>query len=343
MLNRFRLFLLWMVAFGIAIGWAQSGYAQRSGRGELQHLRDSQAVRAAFRDLAAPISESVVEVLSGGKMVALGTIVGADGWILTKASELSGKLSCRFKDASELPASIIGVHADHDLALLKVEAANLPAVTWKSDADYRLGQWVFTPGVGEEPIAIGVVSVAPRNVPRDRGILGINLEESPDGPRVTQVLPRSAASKAGIQVDDIITHVNGERVTTRATLVDTIRRMWVGDDVTLRIRRGEKEQELTATLGSANSERLEFQNHLGGPLSNRSSGFPAALQHDSPLRPDQCGSPLVDLSGHVVGINIARAGRVHSYAIPASIAQQVLPELQSGKLAPGMGSVGAAR
>lgn len=341
MMSRLRSLLLWTAAFAIAIFWAPSAYAQRQGR--IHYLRDSQAVKAAFRELAGPVSESVVEVLSGGKMVALGTIVGADGWILTKASELSGKLSCRFKDASELPASIVGVHADHDLALLKVEAANLPAVTWKSNADYRLGQWVFTPGVGEEPIAVGVVSVAPRNIPRDRGILGINLDDSPDGPRVTQVLPRSAAAKAGIQVDDIITHLNGERVTSRAMLVDAIRRLWVGDDVTLRIRRGDSEQQLSATLGSANSERLEFQNHLGGPLSNRSSGFPAALQHDSSLRPDQCGSPLVDLSGRVVGINIARAGRVNSYAIPAAIAQQILPELQSGKLAPGMGSVGAPR
>ena len=69
-------------------------------------------------------------------------------------------------------------------------------------------------------------------------------------------------------------------------------------------------------------------------LSNRRSGFATFLQHDTVIKPRDCGGPLVDLEGKTVGINIARAGRVESYAIPSELVKAVLPELKSGKLAP---------
>ena len=42
----------------------------------------------------------------------------------------------------------------------------------------------------------------------------------------------------------------------------------------------------------------------------------------------------MDLDGKVVGINIARAGRVASYALPGEVVWPLLDELKSGKLAP---------
>jgi len=46
-------------------------------------------------------------------------------------------------------------------------------------------------------------------------------------------------------------------------------------------------------------------------------------------RPDQCGGPLIDLDGGVVGINIARAGRVATYAIPAAEMRQIVDRLST--------------
>ncbi len=40
------------------------------------------------------------------------------------------------------------------------------------------------------------------------------------------------------------------------------------------------------------------------------------IAHDSFVLPQQCGSPLVGLDGHVVGINISRSMRVATFAIP---------------------------
>jgi serine protease Do len=52
------------------------------------------------------------------------------------------------------------------------------------------------------------------------------------------------------------------------------------------------------------------------------------------LAPSDCGGPLVDLSGKAIGLNIARAGRVESFALPAALVKKALPDLMSGKLLP---------
>ncbi len=73
---------------------------------------------------------------------------------------------------------------------------------------------------------------------------------------------------------------------------------------------------------------------MAGPLSRRRADFPAVLQHDSVLRPEDCGGVIVDLSGKAVGLNIARAGRIETLALPATILLPLLDDLKSGKLAP---------
>src|SRR5437870_13748813 len=80
--------------------------------------------------------------------------------------------------------------------------------------------------------------------------------------------------------------------------------------------------------------RGDFQNNMGSKLSEKRTGFPNILQHDTVLNPTDCGGPRVDLDGKAVGINIARAGRVESYAIPSDTILALLPDLKTGKLAP---------
>jgi serine protease Do len=41
------------------------------------------------------------------------------------------------------------------------------------------------------------------------------------------------------------------------------------------------------------------------------------LQHDLPLKPRDMGSPLLDLNGNCIGLNIARVDRVTTFALPA--------------------------
>jgi serine protease Do len=103
--------------------------------------------------------------------------------------------------------------------------------------------------------------------------------------------------------------------------------------VPIKVKRDGKELELRATLDKRPSDpglkRSEYQNHLGSDLSNRRSGFPQVLQHDMVIRPRDCGGPVVDLDGRALGINVARAGRVESYAIPAEAVKTLIERLKS--------------
>ncbi len=269
--------------------------------------------------------------------VALGTIVGADGWIVTKASELRGRITCKLREKGQHAAKLIGVSDQYDLAMLKIDADDLPTAAWDNETKYIPGQWVATAGMTEDPLAVGVVSVVRREIPSSPGVLGIKLEDvsmekvKPDGPRIEVIDDGSAAKKAGLKKGDLVTHVNGKQVSDNEQLVRTIRSMQAGANVKLTVRRGEEYLKIDATL---QSRPAAFQDQLGQSLSKRAAGFPAALQHDTVLKPSQCGGPLVGLQGKVLGLNIARAGRVVSYALPSDVVVGLLSDLKSGKLAP---------
>jgi serine protease Do len=187
-------------------------------------------------------------------------------------------------------------------------------------------------------VAIGVVSVGPREIAKEGGVLGIVLEEGGQGVRVTQVMPESGAAKAGILIDDLVTRCNGKDTKDRQTLVTTVRQYGPGDEIELTLLRGGKEMKIKATLSRSiqgwKPDRREVQNNMGGKLSERRHGFPSALQHDSVLQPTECGGPIVDLEGRALGINVARAGRTETYAVPADVVRSLLADLMSGKLAP---------
>jgi len=294
-------------------------------------------VRKAFRDVVDASSRATVSIACDGRTTALGAIVSADGGVLTKASQLSGQIVCRLRDGRELDARIVGVHEKLDLAYLQLDATELPVVPWENGSIPNVGQWLATVGTEEIPVAVGVVSVQKRRLPEQRGVLGVQVERSSDGPRVVRVLPMSAAEKIGLKEGDIIHRVAGASVADENQVADAIGGHEPGETVELEITRGSDRSTLRATLGHPAADLLSrggFMNHLGGRLSRRRSGFPSVLQHDTVLSPEQCGGPLVGLTGRVVGINIARAGRTETYALPAELILPVLADLKSGRLAP---------
>jgi serine protease Do len=321
------------------------------GEDENVPAKTSTQFLAAFREVIVPASRSTVRIQCGGKDSALGTVVGAEGWVLTKASELKSSPVCKLRDGRELPALVVGVHEPTDLALLKIEAKGLTPVEWRSSKEVAVGNWLASPGLSDSPLAVGVASVATRAITGrelsppspDSGFLGVTIEPGKNGVKITSITPGSAASKAGLKVDDVILAVSGKTTEDPDALLSRLSRTKPGDVVTLRVRRDEEELEMKATLEKRPMDqrqgRGEFQNRLGSELSQRRTGFPNILQHDTVLRPADCGGPLVDLDGKVVGINIARAGRTESYAIPTEIVATLLPELKTGKLAPALNKV----
>ena len=317
--------------------------AQEGGRAPVV-AKTSPRFLAAFRGVVARASRSTVRVRCDGRDVALGTVVGADGWILTKASELTGTPTVRLHDDEELPAQVVAVHQAHDLALLKVETEDLTPVVWRSSKEAPVGYWAVSVGPNGRVAAVGVVSVAARDLsrprgefgqsPTDSGYLGISLEPSEKEARVGFVVPGAGAAKAGLRVNDTILSVAGEVVRDGEMLLKVLQGLKPGDVIEVRIRRGDRELGLKAKLGKRPPDRGEMQNSLGSELSKRRSGFPTVLQHDSIVRPMDCGGPLVDLDGKVIGINICRAGRTESYAVPAEVVQPLLRDMRAGRYPP---------
>ena len=67
-------------------------------------LRTNPKFLQSFRDAVARPAEVTVRVRCDGKDAALGLVVSADGWVLTKAHDLRGKVTCTLKDGRELEA-----------------------------------------------------------------------------------------------------------------------------------------------------------------------------------------------------------------------------------------------
>lgn len=294
------------------------------------------ALRKAFAEVSEQANKATVRVKSGEKNASLGVVVDAQGFILTKASELKGALKCELHDGTEVAAKLVGVHTDTDLAMLRVEADELHPIAW-GDGKVEVGQWGISPAPSGAPVGIGIVSVGPRKIRHQRGVLGIGVTGDTAGPKISRVFPNSGAQKAGLKDGDIILKVNDKATKTQLDLTGMLSKMRPGDIVRLQIKRGDSEQSIKATLGFpfANPlNRRNLQNRMGGALSTRRAGFESVIQHDTVLRPDECGGPIIDLDGNAFGINIARAGRIESYALPVAIIQPLLADLKSGKLAP---------
>lgn len=281
---------------------------------------------AAFRPVVDDARRSTVRVLVAGEPAALGVVVSEDGYVLTKATQLRGAVTVALPNGDEAKARTVAIDGGSDMALLKVEAKGLTPAEW-SDDEPAVGSWLLTVGEEKSPVGVGVVSVASRRIEPQRGVLGIELEMDST---IRTVFPGSGAAEAGLQVGDVITSVAGENVDSRDDLMGRLRRFRPGDTLPLIVRRGEKEQEVKATLRNELAtfvDRQAKQNLMAGPLSVRSSGFEHAMQHDTVLRPEDCGGPVTDISGRVVGLNIARAGRVETYTLPTSAIHPILSRM----------------
>ena len=141
----------------------------------------------------------------------------------------------------------------------------------------------------------------------------------------------------GVRADDVITAFDGNAVATMSDLQAHIRRHRPGDTVTLSVTRGGQNLELRVHLGDTilATEEDEEMAALSGDTNVRNSDFDAVFQHDTVLAPSDMGGPLVDLDGHVIGINIARAGRTETYAIPADLlSERWLATMKDGTFAP---------
>jgi Do/DeqQ family serine protease len=99
-----------------------------------------------------------------------GVIVSADGYVVTNNHVLGegriDKVTVSFGDRRELDAVVVGIDTWTDLALLKVNATNLPVIPWGDSARLKVAEWVIAVGNPyqlSQSVSLGIVSALGRS------------------------------------------------------------------------------------------------------------------------------------------------------------------------------------
>jgi serine protease Do len=270
-----------------------------------------------------------------------GVIVSADGYILTNHHVIDGadQIKVDLNDSRTLDAKVVGTDPPSDLAVLKVNASNLPVLSLGDSDRVRVGDVVLAIGnplgIGQT-VTMGIISAKgrqtglssgsfedflqtdapinqgnsggalvstnseliginsqilsssggsigigfsiPSNMARSvmdtliksgkvrRALLGVTVQKVTSdiaanlgvkegkGVHVVQVQPGSAAARAGIRKDDVITAFNGSEINEPNVFRNRVASTVPGTEVTLTVLRGGKEQQVRATLGELTAQ-----------------------------------------------------------------------------------------
>jgi serine protease Do len=104
--------------------------------------------------------------------VGSGFLISSDGYLITNAHVVDGadEVTVKLTDKREFKAKVVGSDKRTDVALLKIEATNLPKVTIGDPEKLRVGEWVVAIGKPfglENTITAGIVSAKGRDLPQE--------------------------------------------------------------------------------------------------------------------------------------------------------------------------------
>ncbi len=107
------------------------------------------------------------------RAIGSGFLISDDGYILTNNHVIDGadEVMVRLIDRREFKASVVGLDARSDLALLKIEAEELPFLEFAESDELKVGEWVLAIGSPfglDYSVSAGIVSALGRSIPSDR-------------------------------------------------------------------------------------------------------------------------------------------------------------------------------
>lgn len=305
---------------------------------ESAYRTTGQEITALFETQRAVLQTSSAVILDGRKEVAYGVVISSEGHILTKASEVEGlkKISVTVDRTNYPDVAILITDPKWDVALLKIDAADLLPVVYAPTSDVPQGSWVVANGASTRVVRralAGIVSAKPREIPAAGGAaLGVVLNVKENFLEIEGVADGSGAQQAGLEKGDRLLTIEGQKIQKIEEIAEVLKEHKAGETVAITYRRGKKEFPAKVRLsakGETFNENLNRNDMMSGEYSKRRSGFPRVMQHDILGSKRVTGGPLLDMEGRCIGMNIARANRAESFAIPVEEVNELAKRLMS--------------
>ena len=293
------------------------------------------AIVAAFAPQRAIIQHASAVIYQGRKELAYATVITPDGYLLSKASEIEGKtdLSARIDQQTFGEIKIILIDRLWDVALIKLDAQNLLPAEFAASSDLPQGTWVIVNGAtsrANRRVLAGIISASRREIPATGGaIMGVQLKDSSGKITIEAITPASGAELAGLLAGDIILSIDGTKMTTGKQVTEHLATKKAGEILKLTIKRGDESLDLDVTLTARAELAVEStrNDQMSGDFSRRRSGFPKVIQHDIIANSNTMGGPVLGLDGKILGMNIARANRAETFAIPVEQLREISSRL----------------
>jgi len=300
---------------------------------ELRTQGDAQ--KAAVRRLGDPLRSDIVEVVNGEVPVGLGTVVDDGGYAVAKATVLPPQPQCRLPDGSIMSVDVIGVDKAFDLAVLRLPRKMLPPVKWTGREDpAKAGTVSVAIGANGAVLSFGIVSVGTRRLTNIHPpTYDLPLRVKAAAPHVSGQVSQTngyvlnsvdfVAEAAGLKSGDRLISIAGHVIATEKDLSRSVSACLSGDIVEVVYARTAKTTTTHLPLRAAAGLWEE---------TFRSDDFPVALEYSPPVGIDQCGGPLVDLKGQVMGITVGSSAPHAGWAIPANSVRRLVADAKAGKL-----------
>ena len=262
-----------------------------------------------------------------------GFITSSDGYVVTnyhvvaKADEIIVRLS----DRRELPAKLIGVDKRSDVALLKVDATDLPVLETGSSEQLKVGEWVVAIGSPfgfDHSVTAGIVSAKGRSLPSENYVPFIQTDVAINPGNSGGPLFNLKGQVVGIN-SQIFSRTGGfmgvsfaipidvaERVVAQLKAKGKVSRGWLGVYIQ------EVTRELALSFGlKAPSGALVVDVINGGPAVGVLKQGDIILEFDGKAIKDSSALPVIVGStelGVDVDIKISRAGKTEILKIVLS-------------------------
>ena len=252
------------------------------------------------------------------------------GNLVSKSSRIGSDPRVELPNGTRISAKVVARDKANDLVLLSAALpgeGGLDLSNVLGDLEELRGKLLLSPNPGTSSKGEGEISVwgskyfSVQRTKMSGGYLGVQIGYK-SGNVVFDRVFTGAARKAGVKTGDALIRLDEPEVKRRSDVFGFLRTKDPNSRIKAVIKRADEELTKEILLGSRPETSGHVADDLVGGKSLRRDGFSLAISHDAELNPEDCGGPVFDLGGNLLGINIARSSRVQCYVVPKTIVKR---------------------